>query len=157
MLIGYFSAFKEISKKKLKFENVTIFNSSQYLEEKELVQFFDCTLDPGSFIGIAYAYGPRFNILKYFHLQSYLLKYKYKDLVEILGDSFELDSFYSSKYSLISRAEIRLSRLSMKKGLKPFLFENNLVCSVDFPKLRLLAKDGRLDPNFAWKDKFTHL
>jgi hypothetical protein len=154
---GYFSAFKELGEKKLKFENVTIFNSSQYLEKEELVQFFDCTLDPGSFVGIAYAYGPRFHILKYFHLQSYLLKYKYEDLIEILESGFALDSFYSSKYSLISRAEVRLSKLSLNKGLRPFLFGNNLVCSVDFPKLRLLFKDGRLDPNFAWKDKFTHL
>ena len=154
---GYFSAFNEMSKKRLKFENVTIFNSSQYLDKKELGQFFNCTLDPGSFVGIAYAYGPRFHILKYFHLQSYLLKYKYEDLIEILGSSFELDSFYSSKYSLISRAEVRLSKLSIKKGLKPFLFENNLVCSVDFKKVRLSMKDGRLDSDFAWKNKFTHL
>ena len=96
-------------------------------------------------------------MFNFFHLQSYLLKYKYKDLVEILGGSFELDLFYSSKYSLISRAEVRLSKLSIKKGLKPFLFEDNLVCSVDFKKVRLLMKDGRLDSNFVWKNKFTQL
>mgnify|MGYP006421461387 FL=1 len=154
---GYFSAFNEMSKKRLKFENVTIFNSSQYLDKKELGQFFNCTLDPGSFVGIAYAYGPKFHILKYFHLQSYLLKYKYEDLMNIFNNNFGLNSFYSSKYSLISKAEIKLSRLSLDKGLTPFLFVNNSVCRVDFQRFKLLVKDGRLDPKFAWKDKFNDL
>lgn len=152
---GYFSAFKELKNRGLVFSDVTILNSSQYLEKNELTRFFDCELKLGSFAGVSYAYGPNFILCKHFHLQSYLLKYKYQDLVEILDGSFELDLFYSSKYSLISRAEVRLSKLSIKKGLKPFLFEDNLMCSIDFKKVRLLKKDGRLDPNFAWKDKFT--
>jgi hypothetical protein len=152
---GYFSAFKELKNRGLVFNNVTILNSSQYLEKEELVRFFDCELKLGSFVGVSYAYGPNFILFKHFHFQSYLLKYKYKDLMEIFSKNFTLDFFYSSKYSLINKAEVRLSQLSLDHGLKPFLFEKNSMRSLNFKKIKILSKDARLCSEFTWKEKFT--
>ena len=63
-------------------------------------------------------------IKKYLHLQSFLLKYSYRDLLGTFRKCFHFNKFYDTKYNLIEK-EVRLSRCSMESGLRPLVFTGN--------------------------------
>ena len=145
---GYFSAVNEVRKNDWNFKYVTLINSSQFLSSNDLSDFIETEFDDNVFMGVSWGYGPRFKVRKHLHLQSFLLRYHFSSFLKIIDETYRLDRFYISKYNLIDKGEVELSKQSIAHGLIPVVFKRNCLQYLDFEMSSFFHYDYRMDIEF---------
>ena len=145
---GYFSAIKEVRRNEWTFKYITLINSSQFLSSKDLINFIEIEFEKNFFMGISWGYGPKFRMKKYFHLQSFLLKYHFSSFLKIIDGIYSLDQFYNSKYNLIDKGEVGLSKQSIAHGLTPIVFKRNCLQYLNIKKTSFFHYDHRINIDF---------
>ena len=113
---------------------ITLLNSSQFISRIFLDSFLDLEIPCNNLAGISYGIGPRFQIIKNTHLQSYLLKSSFQNIVDIFNILAPNLLFYSSKYKIISEGEIAISTIAKK------LYINLLIYSKTGTLVTLISK-----------------
>lgn len=122
---AYISAVDFLHKSSLNFKYITLMNTSQFLDPCTLKKFIEHEIPKSSICGISYGIGPRFNFIKYTHIQSFLLKLKYDDALLLFTKLSKDCYFYTSKYKIIKFGEVSISLISRLLGLKMYLFTDN--------------------------------
>lgn len=145
---GYFSALREVKNREWTFKYATLMNSSQFLKTKELIDFMTMEFDEGGFMGVSWGYGPKFKFRKQLHLQSFLLKYHFSSLLTVIDKVFRLEFFYNSKYRLIDKGEIELSKQSIASGLCPIIYAKGEAKPLNAASHSLFHHDHRFDLEF---------
>lgn len=141
---GYFSAVNEVRKNDWNFKYVTLINSSQFLSSNDLIDFIETEFDQNVFMGVSWGYGPRFKMRKHLHLQSFLLRYHFSSFLKIVDENYRLDRFYISKYNLIDKGEVELSKQSIAHGLIPVIFKRNCLQYLDLKMSSFFHYDHRM-------------
>ncbi|MDB9900860.1 hypothetical protein OAD37_03610 [Gammaproteobacteria bacterium] len=145
---GYFSAIKEVRRNDWTFKYITLINSSQFLSSNDLINFIEIELDENLFMGVSWGYGPKFKMNKHLHLQSFLLRYHFSSFLKIIDKNYRLDRFYSSKYNLIDKGEVELSKQSIDHGLTPVIFERNCLQYLNIKMTSFFHYDHRIKIDF---------
>ncbi len=110
--------------------NTSIFNLSKIANET------------GALVGNGYAFGPKYKIRKYFHLQSYFLIANF-ELWEYLFNKVNLS--YGNKIRIIRDGEIEMSKIALAKGVTLISYANEKFIIVSEASYRYFSYDSRLD------------
>lgn len=125
------------------FNRIIIMNSSQFLGKKYLKKYLDIKPNNNSYVGISYAYGPRFFPLKRLHIQSFSFIFKFSDFLSIFNKISPDGRFYSSKYRLISNGEIKISTTATQMQLRPYIFNKNNIIPCPYKEKKICHYDHR--------------
>ena len=123
-------------------------NSSQFLSSNDLTNFIEIEFEENLFMGVSWGYGPKFKMKKHLHLQSFLLRYHYSSFLKIIDETYSLDRFYNSKYNLIDKGEVELSKQSIVHGLIPIVFEKNCLQYLNIKMTSFFHYDHRINIDF---------
>jgi hypothetical protein len=145
---GYFSAIQEVKRNKWNFKYITLMNSSQFLSSNDLTNFIEIEFEENLFMGVSWGYGPKFKMKKHLHLQSFLLRYHYSSFLKIIDETYSLDRFYNSKYNLIDKGEVELSKQSIVHGLIPIIFEKSCLQYLNIKMTSFFHYDHRINIDF---------
>ena len=106
------------------------------------MKFLSLSLQAKVLLGISYGYGPRYYLLKKYHIQSFFLASSIKFMQQIFSD---IDLRTNNKYYVIRHGELKITDLVYRNsGLSICYDSNNFIIS-DHPQWQFAFYDHRLN------------
>ncbi|WP_143744353.1 hypothetical protein [Polynucleobacter aenigmaticus] len=139
---SYAAGIKFCKDKKITYKSICLLNTSQYLSSTELLGFINYPVDKNEMLGISYGIGPKFNLIKHVHLQTYALKgdfFQISNIFQIICPDLK---FYNSKYRIILYGEVAISKIALLMNIKLFILFLNSKISIE-NKISLSHYDHR--------------